>query len=232
MQSTDADVVIINIAKNAIVYRQEVDDPVFAAHISYDTGQNETVFMSDFPFSTLGCRLQVSIAKPMHVRHSNAYKYQFCHAYANGAEESCSKLEGLPNWTKDFSADSYPNASSLQIAIMQDIGHALLNTDIQVASWNLKASGLQENFGIITELPDDQWIKEVVGWESTLWASLQVELAEYTIGRAYRNPGVAAFVKTNLTSGEQAFCGKQKMGNPGGFVYVISALHRESIPVY
>ncbi|OAL45319.1 hypothetical protein IQ07DRAFT_662175 [Pyrenochaeta sp. DS3sAY3a] len=205
MQSTDADVVMINIAKNAIPYRQEVDDPVFAAHVPHDDGQNETLFISDFPFSTLGCQIQ---------------KYQFCHAYANGAEEFCSKLEGLPNWTKDFSAESYPNASSLQIAIMQDIGHALLNTDIQIASSTLKASGLQENFGIITELPDDQWIKEVVGWESTLWASLQVELAEYAIGRAYRSPGVAAFVKTNLTSGEKAFCGKQKMGNPGGFVNI------------
>lgn len=61
MQSTDADVVMINIAKNAIVYRKEVDDPVFAAHTFHDAGQNKTVFRSDFPFSTLGCKLQVSM---------------------------------------------------------------------------------------------------------------------------------------------------------------------------
>lgn len=164
----------------------------------------------------------------MYCRDTKLSQYQFCHAYADGADQFCSKLEGLPDWTRDFSTESYPNASSIQLAIMQDIGHALLTTDIQVASSSVKASGLQDNFGIITELPVDQWVTEVVGWEATLWASLQVEFADYAIGRASRNREVAAFVKTNLTIGEKAFCGKQKMGNPGGFVYVTPTLHRKS----
>lgn len=101
---------------------------------------------------------------------------------------------------------------------MQDLGHALLNTDMQVASSTLKAQTLQENLGVLEALPNDQWVQEVVGWESIIWASLQVEMAEHAIGRTVRDAAMAAFVKTNLTSGENSFCSKQKMLNPGGFV--------------
>ncbi|KAF1846848.1 uncharacterized protein K460DRAFT_132067 [Cucurbitaria berberidis CBS 394.84] len=210
MQGLDADIFNIHVGKNNVLYRQPTNDPLFAAHRPLKTGdsrpeqQNVTYYRSDFVFGVLGCGLQ----------------YQFCHAQANGAPDFCSNLTGLPNWVEDFSLEQYPNASNIQRAILQDLGHAMLNTDIQIASYDLKARKLIENAGFINSLPDDQWVREVVGWESTLWASLQIEMAEYAIGRAVRVPGAAALMKTDLTDGEQALCGKQRMKNPGGFVNI------------
>jgi hypothetical protein len=204
MEINDADLVAIFIAKNEMRYRQPINDPIFAAHRRADTvsdqqrGGNITYYKSDFPISALGCTLQ----------------YQFCHAQAAGKPDFCSSLTGIPSLPfKDMF-----NASSVQVAAMQELAGIMFETDIRTASLDLKVQKLAGNFERLAYLPDDQWVQEVVGWESFLWAHLQTSMVEYAIGKSVRLPDAAPLVKSNLTDGEHKLCGKQKMGNPGGFV--------------
>jgi hypothetical protein len=63
---TEADLSIISIAKNAVNYREPVDDPVFAAHQPfqydnnpYDYRPSQNIYRSDWPNAALGCQQQV-----------------------------------------------------------------------------------------------------------------------------------------------------------------------------
>jgi hypothetical protein len=230
MEINDADLVAIFIAKNEMRYRQPINDPIFAAHRRADTvsdqqrGGNITYYKSDFPISALGCTLQVSSLAfvgllrppPLRCERMTNYplQYQFCHAQAAGKPDFCSSLTGIPSLPfKDMF-----NASSVQVAAMQELAGIMFETDIRTASLDLKVQKLAGNFERLAYLPDDQWVQEVVGWESFLWAHLQTSMVEYAIGKSVRLPDAAPLVKSNLTDGEHKLCGKQKMGNPGGFV--------------
>ncbi|ERF76409.1 hypothetical protein EPUS_06967 [Endocarpon pusillum Z07020] len=191
MQSSDADLVAIFIAKNEMRYRQPINDPFFAAHrredeVSDQQRGNVTFYNSDFPISALGCTLQ----------------YQFCHAQAAGTPDSCSNLTGIPS----LPFEDIPNASGVQVAAMQELVGIMFETDIQSANLDLKAQNLAGNFGFLASLPDDQWSRKY--------------MVEYAIGKSVRQPDVAPLMKTNLTEGKQKLCGKQKMRNPGGFVNI------------
>ena len=52
----------LTVAKNTVIYRAQVDDPLFAAHQPWQVqllrGQM-TAYTSDFPFSSIWCHLQV-----------------------------------------------------------------------------------------------------------------------------------------------------------------------------
>ena len=67
-------------------------------------------------------------------------------------------------------------------------------------------------------LPDDQWVKEVVGWENYLWAIYQTVVTDYGVGHASRDPAVLEVVKQNTTAGEKQLCGVQRMRKSGGFM--------------
>lgn len=43
--------------------------------------------------------------------------------------------------------------------------------DMEEASGTLQASSIIEGGpgGVITTLPDDQWVQEITHWESTIW---------------------------------------------------------------
>lgn len=60
----DADLILVNVFKNKVRYAKPVDDPLFAAHIPsirQNLGStNSTVYLSDFPASVIGCKIQVS----------------------------------------------------------------------------------------------------------------------------------------------------------------------------
>lgn len=63
LSSTDRDLVLVSLWKNAMGYGHPVDDPVFAAHKKLVTmsarGLNDTFYLSDSPGSILGCTQQV-----------------------------------------------------------------------------------------------------------------------------------------------------------------------------
>jgi hypothetical protein len=75
--------------------------------------------------------------------------------------------------------------------------------------------------GSITDgLPDDQWIKEVVGWESQVWAGLQILIPDYAIGAKARDPLADFYVKYPETDAEKALCGMQRLPKASGFVNI------------
>lgn len=82
----------------------------------------------------------------------------------------------------------------------------------------LQASYLAGTSGVITSLPDDQWIKEVVAWEKYVWAALKITVADYAIGYTSQEPSSQASTKNESTSGEKQLCQAQRMRKSGGFV--------------
>jgi hypothetical protein len=71
---------------------------------------------------------------------------------------------------------------------------------------------------ITTKIPPDQWITEVEGMESFVWASLQVSIADYAIGVSVRSPDLAEYVVKPTSVGDKELCASQKMRKAGGFV--------------
>ena len=82
----------------------------------------------------------------------------------------------------------------------------------------LKAKDLAAGSGFIDSLPDDQWIQEVAGWESFVWAALQTAVSDYAIGPEVREPTARAYMKNETTTGEKQLCQAQRLRKSGGFV--------------
>jgi hypothetical protein len=68
MNRTDADVALISVWSNAVVYEKLVDDPLFAAHRieerQQSSGKNKTFYWSDHYAGVVGCAQQVSCDPP------------------------------------------------------------------------------------------------------------------------------------------------------------------------
>jgi hypothetical protein len=66
MANDDADITLIVVQPNAMIYQTAVDDPFFSAHKtieleSYTDGQNATWYVADSPVSAFGCEVQVKL---------------------------------------------------------------------------------------------------------------------------------------------------------------------------
>ena len=68
MNRTDADVALIPVWTNAVVYHSPVSDPLFAAHRlemrQTGVGKDNALYWSDHYAGVIGCALQVSIPSP------------------------------------------------------------------------------------------------------------------------------------------------------------------------
>ena len=131
--------------------------------------------------------------------------------------EFCTQLSGLPG---KVHPESYPGASEIQLAALQLLITSSFELDLGDASSSVfEAQNLAERgAGRIISLPDDQWVREVVGWERYIWAAMQTMITDYAIGFVNHVPSVASYVRSNLTVGEKQLCGAQRMVKPGGFV--------------
>lgn len=203
MEQDNADVTVIMLAKNSVYYGEPVNDPLFSAHAPMDYytiwGSEQKGYLSDFPVSMIGCTQQ----------------YQFCFAH-KGQSDYCTDLSGLPG---RILVEDYPGASDVQLAALQLLVTSSLLFDISDAAQDvLQAKEMAGGTGYIPSLPEDQWEKEIKGWEAFVWAALQTAITDYAIGPAVREPSIADLVKKNLTSGEKQLCGAQKMKKSGGFV--------------
>jgi hypothetical protein len=116
----------------------------------------------------------------------------------------------------------YPGASDVQLAAIQLLITSTLMFDVSDAVQNgVKASDLAGGTGNVPSLPDDQWIQEVIGWNSFVWAALQTAVSDFAIGPAVREPSAQAYIG-NLTAGEKELCKAQRMMKSGGFAYDLS----------
>ena len=74
--------------------------------------------------------------------------------------------------------------------------------------------------GLSAGIPEDQWIQEIVGFESNLWAVTQLIFADYSIGIGSRVPEAGRIQQKSSTSGDKQLCQAIRMKSPGGFVSV------------
>ncbi|KAF2733301.1 hypothetical protein EJ04DRAFT_605754 [Polyplosphaeria fusca] len=74
--------------------------------------------------------------------------------------------------------------------------------------------------GFVEALPGDQWIQELQGWNSIVWAGHQALIADYSIGPTIRDPLSTSYVLPPSNNAEKSLCGMQKMRKPGGFMNI------------
>lgn len=95
-----------------------------------------------------------------------------------------------------------------------------------MADKKARAERLIQRGGYIDSIPNDQWVTEIVGWESHAWASLQIAIEKYSTGAKSMDPKADSYVRKPETEGELALCRAQRMRKSGGFVSV----HPHSTP--
>lgn len=74
--------------------------------------------------------------------------------------------------------------------------------------------------GLVTELPDNQWVKELVNWENYAWAGFQIMLSDTAIGPITRTELADSYTNAPATAADSALCQSMKMRKAGGFAYV------------
>jgi hypothetical protein len=86
---------------------------------------------------------------------------------------------------------------------------------------------LQE--GRVPGLPKDQWVKEVIAWESRVWASYQRLIAAAVIGPAVTDQYAHEYTEPVDNEGDRQMCRSLKMRKSGSFAYVatLSYGHQE-----
>ncbi|KAF2745218.1 hypothetical protein M011DRAFT_479365 [Sporormia fimetaria CBS 119925] len=201
LQRSDADVGLKLILKNSVLFRNPVDDPMFAAHIKVQSvlqGGNGTEYLSDEIGSMLGCATQ----------------YQYCIG-----DSFCSEPGGLL-WEGMNNTDFFPGATDLQLAVLWQLSWAGYFSDIV----SFKGFDTERRFlsydNRVETLPDDQWINEIHSWETEAWAIHQIVLSDYAIGPSLRASRPENVTIPLATEADRALCKVQKMQKPGGFVNI------------
>jgi hypothetical protein len=220
LQRNDGDLKVNIVGFNRKAYSKPVEDPFFKAHTRITEFANATAdepYISDFPAGALGCLLQVSIKRvPAHDEQlTDALQYQFCYA-RDSKDRVCTGLSGL---SSEVTQAVFPDANELQLAVLRLIMSSNYAFDHTFTGEALLAGSIKAKTNeTLPELPDDQWIKELVWAESKVWAALQVSIADYAIGPTVRDRGVGLneFIAP-VTSGEKQLCGLQKMKHSGDF---------------
>ncbi|KAI0441135.1 hypothetical protein F4803DRAFT_563304 [Xylaria telfairii] len=190
---------------SAIVYSEQCDDPVFAAHVLFsgiNYGTN-LYYRSDRLAGVIGCVEQ----------------FQICNPTKN---HECTSLRGL------FDSDSLNEAwfglslNSIQNATL----NALLELPISFALIDEYDSSLIANQELLIgvhyyPVPSNQWQVEVQGWHATVMASLQQRLISRVSGSG---PGHNLSNLTLASPQDLAVCSRQRARTTAGFANV-SALN-------
>ncbi|KAF2105559.1 hypothetical protein BDV96DRAFT_509152 [Lophiotrema nucula] len=118
-----------------------------------------------------------------------------------------------------LTTEDLPGANDVQLATLRLLLASSYYFDMGYAE-NLRASALVGTGGYVDSLPNDQWVKEVAGWESTTWAMLQVAVGDYFTGAKARDPYADSYASLANSEGEKALCTKLRMRRSGGFVNI------------
>ncbi|KAL5380203.1 hypothetical protein DPSP01_008004 [Paraphaeosphaeria sporulosa] len=206
MNRSDADVALISVWSNAVVYEKPVEDPLFAAHRveerQQSSGKNKTLYWSDHYAGLVGCAQQI----------------QFCYPRAD-QEDFCTPLG--PGPAPDTPTTSYPSATPLQsslLTLLQSISRITdLNRSPQLG--NLRASK-SIMVGISPGLPADQWIREVAAWEAFVWTGYQTLLSASVIGPGVFDANGESYRDEPTIPGDRMLCQALRMRKAGGFANV------------
>ncbi|KAL1608326.1 hypothetical protein SLS60_003267 [Paraconiothyrium brasiliense] len=206
MNRTDADVAIIAVFTNAIVYEKPVEDPLFAAHRvemrKQSNGKDKARYWSDHYAGVVGC----------------AQQFQFCYPRADKVD-FCTTLGPSP--APDTPTTIYPDATPIQASILQLLQSITRVTDMNRSPQlgNLRASKAVM-VGISPGLPDDQWIREVTAWEAFVWSGYQTLLSASVIGPKVFDAEGDTYRDEPTSIGDRMLCQSLKMRKAGGFANV------------
>jgi hypothetical protein len=198
LNRTDADVHLVFIAPNSLLYDTPVDDPLFSAHLVSNisiTDQNGNMvkyYEADYYIGAIGCTDQ--------------------HQVCNG--DVCTKLTSSQ---QVFSSSL--GLSMVQRGIFQRLGFASVFTGVAHiingrSGTALRASETVLNFNQAS-LPSNQWQIEVSSWFDTGLATLQAVIREYA-SPALVSPGL--LIRKPETPVGLAMCHSQKTQTMNGTV--------------
>jgi hypothetical protein len=139
-------------------------------------------------------------------------KHQFCVKQESG--QHCSDANAIP---VELDEEDWKGASPVQIAALKLLIEA--NRVMPISGVGEVRTSKATGDGIVTShITPDQWVKEVEGLDSFVWASLQALVTDYAIGPGVRNAELAEFVLKPENLGDKQLCETQKMRKAGGFV--------------
>jgi hypothetical protein len=201
LNRTDADVTLIFIAPNSVVYETPVDDPVFSAHstnssivISVLEGQSTVFYESDYYLGIIGC----------------AEQHQVC----NG--DICTALSAH---TEVFSNSSLSGLSMTQLGIFERLGLATIYTTTAGAIGARSGTALLASETVRgtrqASLPSNQWQIEVSSWFTTSLARLQFSFREFA---AFGQTPPDIFIRPPETPAALAMCHGQKILTTNGTI--------------
>ncbi|GAM88997.1 hypothetical protein ANO11243_070310 [Dothideomycetidae sp. 11243] len=199
---TDADVTLILIAPNSLLFTVENTDPVFSAT---RFAKNQTVgdytvtyFRATYDFSIIGCTEQ----------------YQVCQQDGSG----CTPLGG--SYVLNSTAQEYEfSATQLNIiSRMSNTAQLLLPLSYQIGFRGPSALRVTEQqwMGAIGPLQTNQWMAEVIGWCQTSLAILQQSVLDYVAQPADRFNG--HYLETPSDAISRELCYAQMVKVTGGTV--------------
>ncbi|KAF1974543.1 hypothetical protein BU23DRAFT_636137 [Bimuria novae-zelandiae CBS 107.79] len=206
MSRTDADVALIVVWPNAVVYENPVEDPLFAAHRiemrQQASGKDKALYWSDHKAGVVGCAIQ----------------HQYCYPRP-GKEDYCTPLG--PSAAPDTPTTIYPDASPIQASILQLLQSLTRVSDMNRSPHlgNLRASKTVM-VGHSPGLPADQWIREVTAWEAFVWTGFQTLLSVSVIGPKVFDDAGDAYIDEPTSVGDKQLCASLRMRKAGGFANV------------
>lgn len=214
LQTNNSDLGLRLTGMNSVLYANPVDDPMFSAHrqiiIPTQTNDSSVFYESDFPGSAMACAVQVSDFSSIRGRRAHKMQHQYCLH-----KKQCTEL-GPARMPSDL-YKLLPEANAVQKAILAVLAQTRDYRAIY-SSDNYEAEESRGGWPYIVSLPDDQWIKELKRWESSVWATFQIGLSYYATGPQISGSPSKENYTIPKTEGEKKLCGMQKMRKSGGFV--------------
>ncbi|KAF2140948.1 uncharacterized protein K452DRAFT_351652 [Aplosporella prunicola CBS 121167] len=208
LEQPDADIHIIFLSANRILYAQIVDDPWFSAHRSSYTMKadseysgNTTTYQKDEPVSALACSIKEQYCDPSLPSGSQCTRF-------GGSTESYILAHYLAQSTKKRNIFDW---ISLTINVRSG-SMATVPAYLEAASL---AARYKLRVGYSGQLPDNQWQMEVESWHASSLATLQGAIADTAKGLSDLNLE-RWLVKANNTE-ERNICHNQKIQNSDYF---------------
>jgi hypothetical protein len=188
-QTGHADIILMALSANEIVFQQPVSDPWYMAN-GEDGSGNQTFYFSPNPASFLGCKVQ----------------HQWCNPNVNG-DESCTLLSGFEeafaqaeSLFERASQNASWYATSWAISAAADIGGVVtgLGSTALTSRFGL-------NFGIQSPLPSNQWELDVEHTHAVTLAYMQRIVVEQATGPTEENVQ-RFFIGPKHEQERQAYC--------------------------
>lgn len=177
LRRIDADVSLIFLSANAILYTGEVNDPLYSAHqplpsISNTLTGNETttMYIRDEPAAVLGCVAQYQAC------NSKLTQDREC-TPPSGIEDVLNNVRKIATNEEEVALFNY----YLAITLGNYQFHAPTIIAFELGEWSL-TSRFTLNQGVQAQLPDNQWQLDVEYWHEISMASLQSAVVNAATG--------------------------------------------------